>query len=93
MGMLTIAEAGVAWTLCVPKFQVVVPIGVDFRAQVVYPIAQRDLLVREYVERWAILAREEGIVTELHEHWVLGRGAVVKTPRWSIARDVLGWGK
>lgn len=91
MGIVTIAEAGAAWTLRYPRFQVVVPDGVNVTAQLVYPIAQRDLLFRGYVERWAILAREEGIVGELYEHWILGRGAVVKKPRWSIIRDVLGW--
>jgi hypothetical protein len=31
------------------------------------------------------------LVEELFDHWILGRGAEEKQPRWSIIRDVMGW--
>ena len=37
-------------------------------------------------------ATSEGLVQRAHEYWVLGRGAEESGPRWSILRDVLGWG-
>jgi hypothetical protein len=43
------------------------------------------------VERWAILVREDGTADELHEHWILGGGARIRGPRWSVIRDVLHW--
>ena len=90
-GLVTIAEAGAAWTMRYPHFQVVVPQGVNVKAHLVYPIAGRDLMFRGYVERWAILTLDEGTVKELYDHWILGRGAKVKTPRWSVIRNVLRW--
>jgi hypothetical protein len=37
-----------------------------------------------------MLTDEAGIVDELYSHWILGRGAKVRKPRWSVIR-ALGW--
>jgi len=31
------------------------------------------------------------MIDRAYDYWILGQGAVVKRPRWSIVRDVLGW--
>jgi len=33
------------------------------------------------------------VVQRAYDYWVLGRGAEEKGPRWSIMRDLLGWGR
>jgi ABC-type amino acid transport substrate-binding protein len=91
MALVTIAETGAAWTVRYPDFHVVVPDGVDVKGQLAYPIGGGDLAFRSYVERWAILVREDGTADELHEHWILGGGARIRGPRWSVIRDVLHW--
>ena len=91
MALVTIAETGAAWTVRYPDFHVVVPDGVDVKGQLAYPIGGGDLAFRSYVERWAILVREDGTVDELYKHWILGGGARIRGPRWSIIRDVLHW--
>jgi Na+/H+-dicarboxylate symporter len=89
--LLISAEAGAAWTLRYPDFHVVVPEGVDTKAEVVYPIGGGDLLLMDFVERWAAMAASDGTVNELHQHWILGHGAIQRAPRWSVIRNVLRW--
>jgi len=52
------------------------------------PYRYREVVVNERVA----FATGEGLVQRAHEYWVLGRGAEEGGPRWSILRDVLGWG-
>ena len=30
-------------------------------------------------------------IDQLYDHWILGRDAEKRGPRWSVIRDVLGW--
>jgi ABC-type amino acid transport substrate-binding protein len=89
--LVTTAEAGAAWTLRYPEFQVVVPAGIEVKGRIVYPIGGKDLLFMDFVEQWAALAGDNGTVDELYKHWILGQGAVEHKPRWSVMRDVLHW--
>jgi hypothetical protein len=43
------------------------------------------------VDEWVTLQRARGNVARAYDYWVLGKGAESREPRWSIARDVLGW--
>ena len=38
---------------------------------------------------WIGLKRRDGFIDRLYDHWILGRTAAVRAPRWSIGRDVL----
>jgi hypothetical protein len=91
MALVTIAEAGAAWTIRYPGFHVVVPDGVDAKGQLAYPIGGGDHEFRSYIERWATLVRDDGTVDELYDHWILGGGAMPRGHRWSVIRDVLHW--
>jgi hypothetical protein len=44
------------------------------------------------VNEWIVFAKSEGAVQRAYDYWVLGKGAEEKRRRWSIMRDVLGWG-
>ena len=44
-----------------------------------------------YVDVWIELKKRDGTIDALYRHWVLGQDAVSRTPRWSVARDVLHW--
>ena len=42
-----------------------------------------------FVNTWVDLKQKDGTIAALFEHWILGRAAEDKTPRWSVLRDVL----
>jgi Na+/H+-dicarboxylate symporter/ABC-type amino acid transport substrate-binding protein len=49
--------------------------------------------LRQFVDYWMRLQRANGFHDRLVDRWIHGKPDPVQTPRWSIARDVLGWGK
>jgi ABC-type amino acid transport substrate-binding protein len=85
------AESGSVRTLLYPQYSVVVPDTDIVRVPLAYPLARHDLAFASFINTWIELKRREGTIDALHRHWVLGRDAVVKRPRWSVIRDVLHW--
>ena len=90
-GLIISAEAGSAWTLIYPEFQVVLP----FRNVTAWPLgyatATGDTGFLRFLDLWIELIRDEGFVSNLRDHWILGRTAVHREPRWSVIRNVLHW--
>ena len=37
------------------------------------------------------MKQKDGTIRIIYDHWILGKGQDDGEPRWSIARDVLGW--
>jgi Na+/H+-dicarboxylate symporter len=89
--LLISAEAGSAWTLLYPEYQVVVPFDSRVRWALGYPVAPGDPEFLRFLDLWVDLMRSEGVVDRLHDHWILGRTAVPSTRRWSVMHDVLHW--
>ncbi|WOJ97139.1 cation:dicarboxylase symporter family transporter [Congregibacter brevis] len=85
------AEGGAAWTLLYPNYSVVVPQPVLARLTGGYIVPVSDDPWARYINEWVKLKRRDGTVDALFEHWIGGGGATPSTPRWSVARDVLGW--
>ena len=85
------AENASAWTLLHPEYTVVTPqpdpVGVPSGFGVA--LDADDLLTA--VNEWVVFAQSEGKIDRARDYWVLGKGAEVTGPRWSILRDVLGW--
>jgi len=50
----------------------------------------RDLA--DFVNGWQVIRKASGALDHAFAYWVLGKGAEVRHRRWSIMRDVLGWG-
>jgi ABC-type amino acid transport substrate-binding protein len=90
-GILIDAEGGSAWTLAYPSHNVVVPVPDIVKIPLAYPVAGRDLEFANFLSQWIRLKKDDGEFQRLYDHWVLGKDAVPKTPRWCIIRDVLGW--
>lgn len=57
-----------------------------------YAIGADDAAMRDFLEHWVTLREKDGTMQEFYEHWILGRSRGSDEPRWSILRDVLGWG-
>jgi ABC-type amino acid transport substrate-binding protein len=90
-GLIMSAEAGSAWTLVYPEYQVVLPFEKVTSWPLGYATASGDGKFLRFLDLWVGLMRDEGFVARLRDHWILGRTAVPKRPRWSIIRDVLHW--
>ena len=85
------AEAGSAWTLVYPSYAVVVPLPNPIAIPLAYPMPRGQGEMVDFVNTWLELKRADNTIDELFEHWILGKAAGRKGPRWSVVRDVLGW--
>ena len=85
------AERGAARTLMYPKYQAVVPLPDIARVPLAYPVAGRDREFADFLSQWINLKKSGLQFPQLYDHWILGKDAVPKYPRWSIIRDVLKW--
>ena len=85
------AEAGSAWTLLYPEFQVVTPFPRNLDIPLVYPFLGKDDLFGEVVNYWIEVKKHDGTIQDAYDYWILGKGGEQKPPRWSIIRDVLHW--
>lgn len=90
--VLISAEAGSAWCLIYSNYSVVVPMPWIIKAPTAYTVARKDKEFAAFVSNWIELKDRDGQLQRLFDHWITGAGVKDKTPRWCIARDVLGWG-
>jgi len=89
--LVFVAESGSAWTLVYPAFSVTVPMPDLIKVPLAYPVPKGSPELATFVNRWIELKRKDGTIDRLFRHWILGKGAEQTEPRWSIARNVLGW--
>jgi ABC-type amino acid transport substrate-binding protein len=85
------AESGSVLTLLYPKYTVVVPEPGIVKIPLAYPVAGRDQQWAQFINTWVELKRRDGTIDALYGHWILGKQASKRQPRWSIIRDVLHW--
>ena len=87
---LDAAEEGAAWTILFPRYVVVVPRPV-VRLPVAYVVAADNPTVLNAMNNWLAIETANGYIEEIYGYWVEGKTELVRQPRWSIIRDVLGW--
>ena len=85
------AEAASVWTLLNPEFSVVVPQPTGRSVPLTYVVANMDRDFADYVSYWVELQQKSETIKQLYAHWILGKAAEKKEPRWSIIRNVLHW--
>ena len=85
------AEVGSAWTLVYPDYTVAVPLPDPMVVPLAYPMPRGEKELIDYVSTWIELKRDDNTIDELFDHWILGKHAITKGPRWSVIRNVLGW--
>jgi Na+/H+-dicarboxylate symporter/ABC-type amino acid transport substrate-binding protein len=85
------AERGSVLTLLYPKYTVVVPEPGVIKIPLAYPVAGRDQDFASFLNTWIELKRRDGTIDALYGHWILGKQAGKRQPRWSIVRNVLHW--
>ena len=90
--MLLTAEGGSAWTLLYPKYHTVVIKPQTHKIPLAYPIAGGDRVLADIINKWIYLAKDSPSFKRKYDYWIMGIGAEEKKPRWSVVRNVLGWG-
>lgn len=85
------AERGSVMSLLHPKYTVVVPAPGIVKIPLAYPVARRDHAFAAFLNTWIELKRRDGTIDALYSHWILGKQAGQRKPRWSIIRDILHW--
>jgi Na+/H+-dicarboxylate symporter len=85
------AESGSVLTLLYPKYTVVVPEPGIVKIPLAYPVARRDQEWAQFVNTWVELKRRDGTIDALYGHWILGKQAGKRQPRWSMIRNLLHW--
>jgi ABC-type amino acid transport substrate-binding protein len=88
--ILISAEAGSAWTVLYPEYAVVVP-EPQIKTTVALLLPKGDPDFRDLVAEWIKLKKADKTIDRLYEKWILGKDDESKNPRWSVARNVLGW--
>ena len=88
---LTTAEAGSAWSLLYPEFTVVLPRPDVLKVPLAYALPRGDQRTVNFLNNWIELKEKDRTIQRLYEHWILGKTAEKKQPRWSVIRNVLGW--
>ena len=85
------AETSSAWTLVYPQFQVTVPLPNPVSIPLAYAMPRGEHGLVDFVYTWIDLKKKDHTIDALFEHWILGKHALQKGPRWSVIRDVLHW--
>ncbi|QDU58612.1 cation:dicarboxylate symporter family transporter [Aeoliella mucimassa] len=86
------AEAGSAWTLLYPDYTVVVPSDAELTVSVGYPMPLQGTHLENVVSHWIDLKQKDGTIDGLYAHWIEGKSAEDRGPRWNVMTNVLGYG-
>jgi hypothetical protein len=70
---------------------VAVPRPLEIKLPLAYAVAAHEVEAARFLSTWIDLKKKDGTIQALYDHWILGRDAKAKVPRWSILRDVLRW--
>jgi len=89
--LVTAAEVGGAWSLVYPDFTVVVTQPILARFPAAFAVARSNGELARFLSNWIDVVVRDGTITDLYDHWILGRAAATSEPRWSVARNVLHW--
>jgi Na+/H+-dicarboxylate symporter/ABC-type amino acid transport substrate-binding protein len=90
-GLLISLEAGMAWTVLYPDYKAVFFKTNINRFPVAYAVAHNNLELMAYLNNWLSVQKSAGTVQALYDKWILGKGVMKHTPRWSVIKDVLHW--
>jgi len=85
-------EPGAAWSLIYPQFTVAVPRPDILKVPLAYAVRRGDERMAELLTWWIELKKRDGTIDQLFAHWILGELPPRQSRRWSVWRDVLGFG-
>ena len=91
--MLTSWERACAWSLLHPELA---PVALEPRPGVTalaYVLPRDEPELVRVVDTWIGVVRGYERFASARRYWILGQATRQKKPRWSVARNVLGWWK
>ena len=86
--LLTSAEAGAAWTLLNPDYDVVTPFSAHQGAPLVIAVGGKDLMLEHFISTWIKLKQTDGTIDTLFRHWIQGENTQQQEPRWSLLKHL-----
>jgi len=87
-----LAEAASAWTLIYPDYTVVIPEQLKIKTPIGFVLPEGQDQFKSSINDWLDVQTKNNTIDKIYQHWILGKSGQKKKPRWSIKRDVLGWG-
>jgi len=91
--LLTSWERACAWSLLYPELAPAQPIPQVGRLSLSYAVPRGEPDMLNMIDTFVDTQRAGGRLDAARTHWILGAATRVQRPRWSIARDLLGWWK
>ncbi len=91
--LLTSWERACAWSLLYPELAPAQPVPQVGRVSLSYAVPRGEPDMLNMIDTFIDAQRAGGRLDTARTHWILGEATRVRAPRWSVARDVLGWGK
>jgi ABC-type amino acid transport substrate-binding protein len=85
------AEAGSAWSMIYPEYDVVVPFDRITQVPVSFSLAKGRGNFYDSINRWILLKTADKTIDRIADYWIYGQLKELKQPRWCVARDVLHW--
>ena len=80
-------------SLLYPEFAPALPQPGSAHFSLAYAVPRGEPDLLNMVDTFIDVARANGRLEAARRYWVLGEATRPHEPRWSILRDVLGWGK
>ncbi len=85
-------EQAKAWTSRRTDYTAVVPNNLGSPFLIAYLLPGNADQLTQFLNYWMRLQRTDGFHDRMVDHWIDGKADAASTPRWSIMRNVLGWG-
>jgi ABC-type amino acid transport substrate-binding protein len=92
-GLFTSWERACAWSLLHPELSPALPKPRAGRFSLAYAVPRGEPDLLNMVDTFIDTQRAAGRMEGARRYWILGEATRVRGPRWSVARDVFGWGK
>ncbi len=71
--MLYTAESASAWTLIFPRYSVVIPQGLEYKAPLSLAPPNRQPEFMGFINLWLEVAKTKGLINRLETYWIYGR--------------------
>lgn len=89
--MVFSTEAASAWSMLYPQYAAIIPKGMRLKVPAAFGLPKGDVEYAGFINTWLQLKKENGFQQSVYSYWLLGENPKAKKPRWSVAKDVLGW--
>jgi len=90
-GLVESIEIASALTLLHPEYTSLVPKSSTLQFPMSYAVAKGEKDFAIFLSQWLTAKKASGLIQHSKDYWISGQGAKVKTPRWSIKHNILGW--